>query len=180
MNTVFPGRCGESLRYAAAGMSDGDGARLRFDDIDRSLVLALQQDGRSSYASLAGLVGMSQAAVRSRVQRLLDSGALSIAAVADPFAFGFSLTAMLGITYTGDLRVVAEAIGDLEQVHFVAITAGRYDCLAEVVCIDSADLLSLVNDGIRAIDGIKDVEVISYLRIVKQWQPEFVRPSRAT
>jgi len=78
-------------------MGDREPARPRFDDIDRALVLALQRDGRSSYARLAGVVGMSQAAVRSRIQRLLDSGAVQIAAVADPFAFGFTVTAMVGI-----------------------------------------------------------------------------------
>jgi Lrp/AsnC family transcriptional regulator for asnA, asnC and gidA len=159
-------------------MGDREPARPRFDDIDRRLVLALQRDGRSSYARLAGVVNMSQAAVRSRIQRLIDSGAVQIAAVADPFAFGFTVTAMVGITYTGDLLVLAEAVGRMEQVHFVVVTAGRYDCLAEVVCVDSDDLLSLVNDAIRAIDGVKDVEVITYLRMVKQWQPEFLRPSR--
>jgi Lrp/AsnC family transcriptional regulator for asnA, asnC and gidA len=153
----------------------GDGAR--FDDIDRDLVLALQRDGRSSYASLASQVGMSQAAVRSRVQRLLDTGALSIAAVADPFAFGFTVTAMVGMTFTGDLEKLATEIGDIEQIHFVVITAGRYDCLAELVCVDQADLLALINDRIRSIPGVKDVEVITYLRMVKQWQPEFLRPS---
>ncbi len=152
--------------------------RPRLDDIDRRLVLELQKDGRSSYARLSGVVGLSQAAVRARIQRLLDSGAVQIAAVADPYAFGFNITALLGITFTGDLLVLAEAVGALEQVHFVVITAGRYDCLAEVVCVDTEDLLSLVNDSVRAIDGVKDVEVITYLRMVKHWQPEFLRPSR--
>jgi Lrp/AsnC family transcriptional regulator for asnA, asnC and gidA len=113
------------------------------------------------------------------VQRLLETGAVQIAAVADPFAFGFNITAMVGITYTGDLSALAETVGGMEQVHFVAITAGRYDCLAEVVCIDTDDVLSLVNDGIRAIPGVKDVEVITYLKLVKQWQPEYVRPARS-
>ncbi len=148
-----------------------------FDDIDRALVVALQHDGRSSYASLAERVGMSQAAVRTRVQRLLESGAVQIAAVADPFAFGFSLTAMVGITYTGDLEVLGAALAGLEQVHFVVLTAGRYDSLVEVVCVDTEDLMALVNDAIRSIPGVKDVEVITYLRMVKQWQPEFVRRS---
>jgi Lrp/AsnC family transcriptional regulator for asnA, asnC and gidA len=66
----------------------------------------------------------------------------------------------------------------MEQVHFVAVTAGRYDCVAEVVCVDTDDVLSLVNDGLRAIPGVKDVEVITYLKVVKQWQPEYVRASR--
>jgi Lrp/AsnC family transcriptional regulator for asnA, asnC and gidA len=121
---------------------------------------------------------MSQAAVRSRVQRLLDTGAMQIAAVADPFAFGFSVTAMLGVTYTGDLTVLGDAIAAMERIHFVVLTAGRYDCLVEVVCFDTDDLLDLVNREIRALPGVKDVEVITYLKMVKQWQPEFVRAAR--
>jgi Lrp/AsnC family transcriptional regulator for asnA, asnC and gidA len=100
---------------------------------------------------------------------------VQIAAVADPFAFGFNITAMVGITYTGDLKVMAETVKGMRQVHFVVLTAGRYDCLAEVVCVDTDDLLSLVNDQIRTIPGVKDVEVITYLKMVKQWQPEYLR-----
>jgi Lrp/AsnC family transcriptional regulator, regulator for asnA, asnC and gidA len=160
------------------GVAETNGAEHRFDDIDRQLTFALQRDGRSSYAQLAEVVGLSQSAVRSRVQRLLDSGAVQIAGVADPSAFGFAITAMICMTYTGDLNVLAQAVTAMEQTHFVVLTAGRYDCLAEVACIDNDDLLSLVNDQIRAIDGVKDVEVISYLRFSKQWQPKFLRLSR--
>lgn len=156
----------------------GDGTRPRMDSIDRELVVALQRDGRASYASLAEMVGMSQAGVRVRVQRLLETGTVQIAAVADPYAFGFNLTALVGITYTGDLPALATVVSAMEQVHFVAVTAGRYDCVAEVVCVDTDDVLSLVNDGLRAIPGVKDVEVITYLKVVKQWQPEYVRASR--
>jgi Lrp/AsnC family transcriptional regulator, regulator for asnA, asnC and gidA len=165
-------------RDATAGPWEGTGAP-RLDDIDRRLVLALQRDGRASYAGLAEIVGMSQAGVRTRVQRLLDSGVVQIAAVADPYAFGFNITAMLGITYTGDLSLMASGVAQLVQVHFVAVTAGRYDCIAEVVCVDTADLLALVNDGIRSIPGVKEVEVITYLKLVKQWQPEYVRAPRS-
>ena len=156
-----------------------DGSRPKLDDIDRRLVLALQHDGRASYAGLAEIVGMSQAAVRTRVQRLIDSGVVQIAAVADPFAFGFNITAMVGITFTGDLSGLAQRVAELEQVHFVAVTAGRYDCLAEVVCVDTDDLLALINDGIRAVPGVRDVEVITYLKLIKQWQPEYVRAPRS-
>jgi Lrp/AsnC family transcriptional regulator for asnA, asnC and gidA len=167
----FPGgRVSPAARRYADPVADA-----RFDAIDRQLVVALQHDGRASYASLAEIVGMSQAGVRVRVQRLLDSGALQIAAVADPYAFGFGITALVGITYTGDLTSLAEAVAQMEQVHFVVITAGRYDCVAEVVCVDTDDVLALVNDGLRAIPGVKDVEVITYLKLIKHWQPEYVR-----
>ena len=156
-------------------MGDRHGGRPVLDEVDRALALALQDDGRASYARLAELVGMSQAGVRTRVQRLLASGALQIAAVADPFAFGFSITAMLGVTFTGDLHALAGQLARLDAVHFVALTAGRFDCLAEVVCVDSDDLLSLVNDRIRSIPGVRDVDVITYLKLHKQWRPEFLR-----
>jgi Lrp/AsnC family transcriptional regulator for asnA, asnC and gidA len=160
-----------------ANLANG-GGRPRMDAIDRELVVALQRDGRASYASLAEIVGMSQAGVRVRVQRLLETGALQIAAVADPYAFGFTITALVGITYTGELLELADTVSGMEQVHFVALTAGRYDCVAEVVCVDTDDVLALVNDGLRAISGVKDVEVITYLKVFKQWQPEFVRARR--
>jgi Lrp/AsnC family transcriptional regulator for asnA, asnC and gidA len=159
-------------------MADRWSDRFALDDVDRALALALQDDGRASYTKLAELVGMSQAGVRTRVQRLLASGAVQIAAVADPFAFGFSITAMLGVTFTGDLHALAERMATLDAVHFVAVTAGRYDALAEVVCVDSDDLLTLVNDRIRSIEGVKDVDVITYLKLHKQWRPEFLRASR--
>jgi Lrp/AsnC family transcriptional regulator, regulator for asnA, asnC and gidA len=151
------------------------GARPALDDVDRALVVALQHDGRASYATLARQVGLSEAAVRARVQRLLGSGVVQVAAVADPNAFGFNITAMVGITFAGDLRELGDAMAAIEPVHFVALTAGRYDCLAEVVCVDNADLLALVNDRIRTIPGVERVEVITYLELRKQWKPDYVR-----
>lgn len=151
------------------------GDRPSLDDVDRALVLALQEDGRASYAKLAERVGMSQAGVRTRVQRLLASGVVQIAAVADPFAFGFNITAMVGVTCTGDLTALAQALAAMDAVHFVALTVGRYDCLAEVVCVDTDDLLALVNEQIRAIPGVREVDVITYLKLFKQWQPEYIR-----
>src|SRR5258708_36603403 len=115
-----------------SGGPQADGARPRFDDVDRRLVLALQRDGRSSYARLADEVGMSQAAVRSRVQRLLDTGAVQIAAVADPFAFGFAVAAMVGVTYTGDLAELGDAIPGKEQGHFEGPPARGSGGLAQV------------------------------------------------
>ncbi|MEY2462428.1 MAG: Lrp/AsnC family transcriptional regulator, regulator for asnA, asnC and gidA [Acidimicrobiaceae bacterium] len=154
-------------------MSNGE--RVALDGVDRALALALQQDGRASYAKLAEQIGMSQAGVRTRVQRLLSSGAVQIVAVSDPFAFGFNITAMVGITFTGDLNALGAAIANVEAVHFVVVTAGRYDCLAELLCVDMDHLLEVVNDKIRSVPGVKDVDVITYLKLHKQWQPEYLQ-----
>ena len=74
------------------------------DDIDKAVIRELQVDGRTPYAKLGPAVGLSQAAVRQRVQRLVDSGVMQVVAVTDPLSLGFRLQAMLGIRATGDLR----------------------------------------------------------------------------
>ena len=137
------------------------------DDVDRAIVTELQVDGRMSYADLAPRVGLSQAAVRQRVNRLLERGVMQVVAVTDPLSLGLSTQAMVGISVSGDVRAVAAAVAAYREAEYILITAGRYDVLAEVLCEDNDALLSLVNDRIRAIDGVTSTEVFSILKMEK-------------
>lgn len=138
------------------------------DDVARRIIEQLQEDGRRSYASIASSVGMSEAAVRQRVQRLLEAGVMQIVAVTDPLTLGFSRQAMIGVRVDGDLRRVAEELAQLDEVDYVVITAGYFDILIEVVCEDDDRLLTLLNDGVRAVDGVRETQTLMYLRLVKQ------------
>ena len=142
------------------------GAEL--DETDKAIIRALQLDGRAPYSKLGPAVGLSQAAVRQRVQRLVDRGVMQVVAVTDPATLGFAVQAMVAISVTGDARKVAAALEQLDDVEYVVITAGRYDLLVEVVCVDTAGLLTLVNDRMRAITGVASTEVFTYLSLVKQ------------
>ena len=124
-------------------------------------------DGRMSYAELGPKVGMSQAAVRQRVNRLIDRGVMQVVAVTDPLSLGLSTQAMVGITVSGDVRAVAAAVADLAEAEYVLITAGRFDVLAEVLCEDNDALLTLVNDRILQIDGVASTEVSPILKMEK-------------
>jgi Lrp/AsnC family transcriptional regulator, regulator for asnA, asnC and gidA len=138
------------------------------DDLNKAIIEQLQQDGRRSYAAIAKAVGLSEAAVRQRVQRLLDAEVLQIAAVADPLQVGFRRQAMIGVHADGDLRDVADALAALPEVNSVAITAGSFDILLGVVCEDDAHLLALLNDSVRSVPGVRDTETFLYLRLAKQ------------
>jgi Lrp/AsnC family transcriptional regulator for asnA, asnC and gidA len=138
------------------------------DEIDKAIIRALQVDGRMSYARLGPAVGLSQAAVRQRVQRLTDSGVMQVVAVTDPLSVGFTVQAMIGIGAEGDLRRLAAKLGDLPEIDYVVIASGRFDLLVEVVCEDHDHLLVLVNDVIRATPGVRTAEVFTYLDLVKQ------------
>ena len=135
------------------------------DDIDRRLIESLQLDGRASYADLAELVSLSPAATRLRVQRLLDAGVVKIVGVTDPLALGYPVMAALGVRVERNVRDVADCIADIAGVIYVVFTSGSFDLLVEVLCEDSARLLTVIDDEIRAIDGVRSVESFTYFGI---------------
>ena len=141
---------------------------LALDEINKRIIEHLQRDGRMSYATLAKTIGLSEAAVRQRVQRLLDSGLMQIVAVTDPLTLGFARQAMVGVKVLGDMRRVADEIAAIPEVDYVVICAGGYDMLAELVCTDDEHLLELLNDKIRAIEGVSATETFMYLKLAKQ------------
>jgi Lrp/AsnC family transcriptional regulator for asnA, asnC and gidA len=137
------------------------------DDVSRAIIEQLQQDGRRSYARIATAVGLSEAAVRQRVQRLLDAGVMQIVAVTDPLQVGFSRQAMVGIRTRGDARVVAEALSGSPEIDYVVVTAGSFDVIVEIVCEDDDHLLDTIA-RIRGVDGVDSTETLVYLGLHKQ------------
>ena len=146
--------------------NERNGALL--DDVAKAIIEQLQQDGRRSYASIGKEVGLSEAAVRQRVQRLTDSGVMQVVAVTDPLQLGFARQAMVGIEVSGALDPVADALTAMDEVDYVVITAGTYDILAEVVCESDERLLELISDKIRRIHGVARTETFMYLKLRKQ------------
>ncbi len=143
-------------------------SRTSPDDVSKAIIKQLQEDGRRAYATIGKAVGLSEAAVRQRVQKLVDTGVMQIVAVTDPMQVGFSRQAMIGIKAEGNLDPVVEALSAMDEVDYVVITAGSFDILAEVVCEDDEHLLGLLNHRIRTIAGIRSTESFMYLKLSKQ------------
>ena len=142
--------------------------KVLLDDVDKRIIEQLQQDGRRPYTQIAPAVGLSEAAVRQRVQRLIDSGVMQIVGVTDPKMVGFGRQAMIGLTVEGDTREIADAVAAFDEVVYVVLTAGSLDVLVEVVVKDDEHLLDLLNHKIRTIEGVRDTETFMYLRIHKE------------
>jgi Lrp/AsnC family transcriptional regulator for asnA, asnC and gidA len=138
------------------------------DDVSKAIVEQLQEDGRRSYAAIADVVGLSEAAVRQRVQRLLREGVMQIVAVTNPLQVGFTRQAMIGIRVEGDIDVVADKLEQMREVDYVVVTAGSFDLLVEVVCEDDDRLLDLLNKQIRSIPNVRSTESFVYLKLRKQ------------
>ena len=144
------------------------GPHVSLDETSKRIIEQLQADGRRPYAAIGKAVGLSEAAVRQRVQRLLDGGLMQIVAVTDPLTLGFARQAMVGVKVTGDLRSVADDLAAIPEVDYVVICAGGYDLLVELVCTDDEHLLDLLNDKIRTVDGVAATETFMYLKLAKQ------------
>ena len=138
------------------------------DEVSKRIIEQLQEDGRRPYASIGKAVGLSEAAVRQRVQRLIDSGVMQIVAVTDPLQVGFNRQAMIGVRAEGDLQDVADRLAEISDIDYVVITAGSFDLLVEAVCEDDDALLDLVSSRIRAIPGVRSTETFVYLKLCKQ------------
>ena len=147
---------------------NNDNSPPHLDDVSKGIIEQLQHDGRMPYAAIGKAVGLSEAAVRQRVQRLLESGVMQIVAVTDPLQLGFARQAMIGVHAEGDLEPVAEELTKMAEVDYVIVTAGSFDLMVEVVCESDDHLLELLSKRIRAIPGVRSTESFVYLKLHKQ------------
>jgi len=136
--------------------------------VSKAIIEQLQHDGRQSYAAIGKVVGLSEAAVRQRVQRLIDGGVMQVVAVTDPLQLGFARQAMIGIRVHGPLEEVADILAEMEEVSYIVVTAGTFDLLVEAVCESDDHLLELVSRKIRAIPSVEWTETFMYLKLRKQ------------
>ena len=157
-------------RRGDGGLPRGNGSgavRVLLDDISKEIIEQLQQDGRRSYAAIGKAVGLSEAAVRQRVQRLIDGGAMQIVAVTDPMTLGFRRQTMIGVRCSGDLDRVADQLAAMDEIDYVVIIAGSFDLLIEVVCEDDDQLLEILS-RVRTIPSVTATETFVYLKLRKQ------------
>lgn len=138
------------------------------DETSKRIIEQLQEDGRRPYAAIGKAVGLSEAAVRQRVQRLLDAGVMQIVAVTDPLQVGFTRQAMIGVRVDGEITHVADQLAAMTEVDYVVVTAGSFDLLVEVVCEDDDHLLEIVSRQIRGLPGVRSTETFVYLKLRKQ------------
>src|SRR3984957_17313918 len=141
------------------------------DAPNRAIIEALQRDGRQPYGAIAEAVGLSEAAVRRRVQRLREAGIMQFGAVTVPRQLGFTRQAMVGIRVEGDVRQVAEKLSAMQEVDYVVMCAGSFDLLAEIVCEDDERLLQVLNDSVRSIPSVRGTETFLSLKLAKQTSP---------
>jgi Lrp/AsnC family transcriptional regulator, regulator for asnA, asnC and gidA len=142
-------------------------AAPNLDGVDKRLIEALQQNGREPFRRIAAEVGVSEATIRARYQRLCEENILQVTGVTNPLGLGFEAQAMVGIRTSGPPEPVAEEIAQWDEADYVVITAGQFDVLVEILCSDRRQLLDATN-RMRAIEDVVSTETFLYLELRKQ------------
>src|ERR1700728_1591180 len=155
------------MRRATGVRRGGPVGTAVLDDIPGRIIEQLQADGRQSYAAIGKAVGLSEAAVRQRVQRLHEAGVMQVVAVTDPLKLGFRRQAMIGLRCDGDAQQIADQLADMDEIDYVVLTAGSFDLLLEVVCEDDDHLLEILS-RVRRVPSVASTETFVYLKLRKQ------------
>ncbi|MFA9421742.1 MAG: Lrp/AsnC family transcriptional regulator [Gammaproteobacteria bacterium] len=139
------------------------------DDLNRSIIKMLQDDGRLPYKDVARALKVSEGTIRNRVQSMKQSGALKIVALADPMAIKYKADAMIGIKVATPAtpREVAEHLAQFPEVVYVLWVSGRYDLLIEVVCETSESFQSFLEDHCFGNQDIDTIEVMTGIEMFK-------------
>ncbi len=157
------------MAQQARGRANSGATAAEVSELDKRIIEHLQQDGRRAFTRIAADLGVSEAAIRARTNRLIERGILQVVGVTDPLKLGFQQQAMIGIRCQADrLLQVAEAVAAFPEVSYLVVTAGSYDILAEVVCEDNDALLHFLTDRLRRVEGVRETETFVYLRMIKQ------------
>ena len=145
----------------------------QLDGLNREIVSMLQLDGRRSYASIARKLGISEGAVRARVNQLRRDGQLRFIAVVDPVQLGYSSWCMLGITVrAGDSpHELARYFAARPEVTYVMVVAAKYDLLVEICCRTTAELSEFLERHCYASGKIAATEAMVGMKLYKWFAP---------
>jgi Lrp/AsnC family transcriptional regulator for asnA, asnC and gidA len=144
-------------------------APVDLDDADLDIISALKEDGRMPFAEIARRLGVSPGMVRQRFQRLVDNNVLAVSVITNPLLTGNPTMVVVGIKVELDrVEQVAARAAALPEVTWLVIVTGQYDLIAEALCRDSEHLLTFLSHGLHAIEGVRDTETLTQLRVVKE------------
>ncbi|HSJ58997.1 MAG TPA: response regulator [Anaerolineae bacterium] len=150
------------------------------DSVDRQIVCMLQRDGRTSNVEIARRIGVSEATVRKRLDRLVADGVIRIVALPDPARVG--LDTVTFITLDVDLSYldrIAGQLGRCPQVRAIYYTTGENDLVVEAWFHSSQELLSFLTQELAAIPGIRQVATSHMLRTLRDPADWVLPPDRA-
>jgi len=138
------------------------------DQLTKKIIAILRRDGRASYSDIARELDTTRDNVARRVNPMFQSGELRVIAAPHPRVLGLTVTAHLSIKVSGDAHVIVKALEPLESLVFISVAAGAYQIIVETELPSLTELKQQVSH-IRTLDGVTEVQVLLYERILSSF-----------
>jgi Lrp/AsnC family transcriptional regulator for asnA, asnC and gidA len=147
----------------------------KIDNIDIKIVDFLMEDGRMACSEIARRIGgVTERAIRYRLDRLVQNGIISITAVVSPKALGYPVVADVLLEVEADsIREVAEQMIEYENVSYVAYSIGETDVSVQIIAKDAVEVYEFVTRVIGKTTGVRKTTtsiVPQVLKDVYQWK----------
>jgi DNA-binding Lrp family transcriptional regulator len=143
--------------------------KSRIDYLDRKILDCLQEDPRMRCAEIARRLGtISARGVRNRVDRLINQPLIALSAGAIPEQLGFDISADIYVDVEpGMIQEVVQALMDLDEVIYVAITTGESDISTSVVAENMGNLQAFITENIHSIPGVTKTKTFVLTEVIK-------------
>jgi len=144
------------------------------DELDFSILMLLQEDGRMSFTVMAEKLGVSISNIRTRVGKLIEDKTIQIVGRVNPEKVGFHAYAHIKISIrpANLIEDVARKIMEFPEVSFLASTSGDFDLEVDVMCRDNSHLVEVVNERMARIEGVYQTKTDMYFKVLKLAQPD--------
>jgi Lrp/AsnC family transcriptional regulator for asnA, asnC and gidA len=140
----------------------------KIDSLDERLVEILQENARLTNTDMAGQLGVSEATVRRRINKLLENEVIQIKAVADPFKLGYAMIVIVGLwVEKAYLREAEKYVCALPEARFVGVTMGSYDLILEAWFRSREEMVSFMTETLAAVPGIGRSDSFQVIRLSK-------------
>ncbi len=140
----------------------------QLDTLDINLIKELEINARQPHTVLAKKLGVARATVRTKIEKLLDEGTVSLVCISDPSALGYNTRAgFLLKVHPSRLGTVADELASDKRVQHVFISTGRFDIIAWADFQDAETMSSYIRKELGSIEGVLSHETVINLRIAK-------------
>ncbi len=143
------------------------------DDLDLSILMLLQGDGRMSFTVMADKLNVSISNIRMRVGKLIEDKTIQIVGRVNPEKVGFHAYAHVKIAVrpANLIQHITDQLLHIPEVSFLATTSGDFDIVVDLMCRDNNHLVSVVNEQIVSIEGVYQTKTDINFKILKYAQP---------
>lgn len=145
--------------------------QVQLNTLDWDIIKELQLNGREPNSSIAKKLNVTEGTIRQRVKKLLEAGVLRVSGQLNPEFLESHQMVLMGVNIkeSSKLQTIFDELSNLNEVHSVAITSGRYDLFIQVMVNNNLGLVDFLTDSLAAIEGISQTETFVLLKTKNYW-----------